>query len=64
MTYQQNNDTESATGRRTIELTPAMIEAGARELVFDSELIRTDLTEDILRAALTAGGFKVVGSGS
>lgn len=49
------------TGRRTteIEITPEMIAAGARELVLDPELIRIDVAEDVIRAALEAGGFLV-----
>lgn len=37
-----------------------MIEAGAAELVFEPELIRIDVAEDIIRAALEAGGFRVI----
>lgn len=40
-----------------IEITPEMIEAGAKELIFDPELIRVDVVEAILRAALQAGGY-------
>jgi hypothetical protein len=42
-----------------IEITPEMIEAGVRELIFDDELIKSEVAEGILRAALTAGGYKV-----
>jgi hypothetical protein len=42
-----------------IEVTPEMIEAGAKELVFDSELIRVDVAKDIIVAALEAGGFRI-----
>lgn len=45
--------------RPAIELTEEMIEAGAAELVFDPELIRVHVAEDIIRAALEAGGYKV-----
>lgn len=51
------------TGRRTaevIEITPEMIAAGAREDLFDSELIREHLVYDILVSALNAGGYEVV----
>lgn len=48
------------TGRCSeIEVTPAMVAAGARELIFDAELIREEVAERILRAALAAGGFGV-----
>lgn len=43
-----------------IEITPEMISAGASELVFDPELIRVDVAEDIIRAALEAGGYRVL----
>ena len=62
MTYQQNDDTESATGRR-IEITREMVAAGERELVFDSELIRSAVVFDILAAALEAGGYQVIDAG-
>jgi len=57
-------DTMSTTDKPAfeIEITPAMIEAGARELIFDAELIRVDVAEDIIRAALREGGYKVVES--
>lgn len=50
---------DSPTGRRSniIEITREMIEAGAKELVFDPELIRLDVVADILRSALSAGGY-------
>ena len=50
------------TGRRltkVVIITPEMIEAGCSELVFDSELIRSDVVFDVLVAALVAGGFEV-----
>jgi hypothetical protein len=60
MTYQRNDDTESETGRRTeIAITPEMIQAGAAELIFDSALDRLAVTEDVIRSALEAGGYKV-----
>jgi hypothetical protein len=61
MTKHAESATGAETGRHSepIEITPEMIAAGARELVFDSELIRADVTEDILRAALEAGGYTV-----
>ena len=58
MTYQRIDDTEAVTGRR-IELTREMVEAGARELIFDSALDRLAVTEDILRNALEAGGYEI-----
>jgi hypothetical protein len=42
-----------------IEITPEMIKAGAEELIFDAELIRTEVVESILTAALVAAGFRV-----
>ncbi len=45
---------------KTIQITSRMIEAGVAELVFDPELIKSDLIEDILCAALEAGGYKVL----
>lgn len=42
-----------------IEITEEMIKAGAEELVFDSRLIPDHVVEDILRAALEKGGYKV-----
>ncbi len=40
-------------------LTPEMIEAGASELIFDNELCRYTVAEEIIRAALEAAGFEV-----
>lgn len=61
MTYCPENDSESGTGRRLeIEITPEMIEAGAKEVTFDSELLRTEVAEEVLRAALRAGGYQPV----
>lgn len=54
---------EAETGRRNsnvVILTPAMIAAGAREDVFDSELVREHLVYDILVSALNAGGYEVL----
>jgi hypothetical protein len=60
MTYCPDAANESATGRRTeIEITPEMIEAAEKDLVFSSELIRADVVFDILATALEAGGYKV-----
>lgn len=41
-----------------IEITPEMIEAGCLELTFDPELIRAEVVEAILFAALARGGFE------
>lgn len=51
------------TGRRTtkIKITPEMIEAATRELVFDPELIRRDLAKRLIEVALEAGGYVVEG---
>lgn len=60
LTYHEPNRHDS--GDRSaleIEITPEMIEAGARELVFDGELMRRDVAADIIIAALEAGGFRV-----
>ena len=43
-----------------IEITPAMIAAGSAELVFDTELIASDVVADILFAALKGGDFNPV----
>lgn len=50
-------------GTLEIEITPEMIEAGASELVFDSRLIREHVAEDVIRAALEAGGYALVETG-
>lgn len=50
-----------ATGRHSddeIEITPEMIEAGCQELVFDAELIRSEVAKRILFAALVEGGYR------
>lgn len=54
------NHTHRPTGRRTIEVTEEMIAAGAREDVFDSELVREHLVYDIIVSALLAGGYEIV----
>ena len=41
-----------------IEITPEMIEAGVRELVMDSEAVRSDLVWDVVVAVLEAGGYE------
>ena len=43
-----------------IEITPEMIKAGSVELIFDSELIASDVVADILFAALQGGNFNPV----
>lgn len=45
--------------RKVVTLTPEMIEAGERELIFDSELIRSAVVFDVVTAVLEAGGFTV-----
>lgn len=42
-----------------IVITPDMIEAGCKKLVFDSALVRSEVVFDILFAALNAGGYKL-----
>lgn len=40
-------------------LTPEMIEAGAAELIFDNELSRSVVAEEVIRAALEAAGYEI-----
>lgn len=61
MTYCPDNANESATGRRSeIEITPEMIEAGTKEVIFDSESPRSAIVWDLVTAVLEAGGYDVV----
>jgi hypothetical protein len=61
MTKHADSATPEVTGRHSnsIEITPEMIAAGERELVFDSELIRSAVVWDIVSAVLEAGGYEV-----
>lgn len=60
MTYRHSNANESTTGRRTIGVTPAMLKAGGRKLIFDDVSSDEEIVMRVLAAALEAGGFQVL----
>ena len=59
MTYCPDNDTSRFDRPATeIEITPAMIEAGARAIVFDHLADDKDVALRVLVSALRAGGYE------